>query len=102
MALFMVILIIKRDIDETTINKVRELQAVNSVELPQEIVDRFNYNYPYSDATRRTAKISVSELKRRFQEREFEAGTIDTLNEPIATVDLSAKRAVSDAVQAIK
>ena len=92
----------KADVDETTINKVRELKAVNSVELPQEIVNRFNYNYPYSDATRRTAKISVSELKRRFQEREFEAGTIDTLNEPIATVDLSAKRAVSDAVQAIK
>ena len=92
----------KADVDETTINKVRELKAVNSVELPQEIVNRFNYNYPYSDATRRTAKISVSELKRRYQEREFEAGTIDTLNEPIATVDLSAKRAVSDAVQAIK
>ena len=92
----------KADVDETTINKVRELKAVNSVELPQEIVNRFNYNYPYSDATRRTAKISVSELKRRFQERELEAGTIDTLNEPIATVDLGAKRAVSDAVQAIK
>ena len=94
----------KADIDETTINKVRELQAVNSVELPQEIIDRFNYSYPYSDATRRTAKISVSELKRRFQEREFEAGTIDTLNEPIVTVDTGAKRAVSDAIlgQAIK
>ena len=94
----------KADIDETTINKVRELKAVNSVELPQEIVDRFNYTYPYSDATRRTAKISVSELKRRFQERELEAGTIDTLNEPIATVDTGAKRAVSDAIvgQAIK
>lgn len=94
----------KADIDETTINKVRELQAVNSVELPQEIIDRFNYTYPYSDATRRTAKISVSELKRRFQEREFEAGTIDTLNEPIVTVDTGAKRAVSDAIlgQAIK
>ncbi len=26
-------------------------------------------------------------MKRRFQEREFEAGTIDTLNEPIATVE---------------
>ena len=77
----------KADIDETTINKVRELQAVNSVELPQEIEDRFNYTYPYSDATRRTAKISVSELKRRFQERELEAGTIDTLNEPIVTVE---------------
>jgi len=51
----------KADIDETTINKVRELQAVNSVGLPQEIIDRFNYTYPYSDATRRTAKISVSE-----------------------------------------
>ena len=94
----------KADIDETTINKVRELQAVNSVELPQEIIDRFNYTYPYSDATRRTAKISVSELKRRFQEREFEAGTIDTLNEPIVTVDTDAKRAVSDTIlgQAIK
>lgn len=94
----------KADIDETTINKVRELKAVNSVELPQEIVDRFNYTYPYSDATRRTAKISVSELKRRFQERELEAGTIDSLNEPIATVNTGAKRAVSDAIlgQAIK
>ena len=77
----------KADIDEITINKVRELQAVNAVELPQEIEDRFNYSYPYSDATRRTAKISVSELKRRFQERELEAGTIDTLNEPIVTVE---------------
>ncbi|MCQ5320197.1 helicase-exonuclease AddAB subunit AddA [Veillonella parvula] len=94
----------KADIDEITINKVRELQAVNSVELPSEIEDRFNYTYPYSDATRRTAKISVSELKRRFQERELEAGTIDTLNEPIVTVDTGAKRAVSDAIlgQAIK
>ena len=94
----------KADIDETTINKVRELQAVNAVELPQEIEDRFNYSYPYSDATRRTAKISVSELKRPFQERELEAGTIDTLNEPIVTVDTEAKRAVSDAIlgQAIK
>lgn len=94
----------KADIDETTINKVRDLKAVNAVELPQEIEDRFNYTYPYSDATRRTAKISVSELKRRFQERELEAGTIDTLNEPIITVDTGAKRAVSDAIlgQAIK
>ena len=94
----------KADIDETTINKIRELQAVNAVELPQEIEDRFNYSYPYSDATRRTAKISVSELKRRFQERELEAGSIDTLNEPIITVDTGAKRAVSDAIlgQAIK
>ena len=92
----------KADVDETTINKVRELKAVNSVELPQEIVDRFNYSYPYNDATRRTAKISVSELKRRFQERELEAGNINTLNESVAMVDLGAKRAVSDAVQAIK
>ena len=94
----------KADIDETTINKVRELKAVNAVELPQEIEDRFNYTYPYSDATRRTAKISVSELKRRFQEREIEAGTIDTLNEPIVTVDTGVKRAVSYTIlgQAIK
>ena len=97
----------KADIDEITINKVRELKAVNSVELPQEIVDRFNYTYPYSDATRRTAKISVSELKRRFQERELEAGTIDTLNTPaeaVDTVEAGSQRAVSDVIlgQAIK
>lgn len=97
----------KADIDETTINKIRELQAVNAVELPQEIEDRFNYSYPYSDATRRTAKISVSELKRRFQERELEAGTIDTLNTPaevVDTVEAGAQRAVSDTIlgQAIK
>ena len=97
----------KADIDETTINKVRALKAVNSVELPQEIVDRFNYTYPYSDATRRTAKISVSELKRRFQERELEAGTIDSLNTPaeaVNTVEAGAQRAVSDVIlgQAIK
>ena len=97
----------KADIDETTINKVRELKAVNAVELPQEIVDRFNYTYPYSDATRRTAKISVSELKRRFQERELEAGTIDTLNTPaeaVDTVEAGSQRAVSDVIlgQAIK
>ena len=91
----------KADIDEITINKVRELKAVNSVELPQEIVDRFNYTYPYSDATRRTAKISVSELKRRFQERELEAGTIDTLNTPTEAVDMveaGSQRAVSGAI----
>ena len=97
----------KADIDEITINKVRELKAVNSVELPQEIVDRFNYTYPYSDATRRTAKISVSELKRRFQERELEAGTIDTLNTPaeaVDTLEAGSQRAVSDVIlsQAIK
>ncbi len=75
----------KADIDETTIGKVRELAAVNEVALPQVIVDRFNYTYPYEDACRRTAKISVSELKRRFQEREEEAGDIDSLprSEPV-------------------
>ena len=43
-------------------------------------------------------------MKRRFEERELEAGTIDTLNEPIVTVDTEVKRAVSDAIlgQAIK
>ena len=41
-------------------------------------------------------------MKRRFQERELEAGNIDTLNESVAMVDLGAKQAVSDAVQAIK
>lgn len=82
----------KADVDETTISKVRELAAVNEVALPQVIVDRFNYTYPYEDACRRTAKISVSELKRRFQEREEEAGNIDSLpqSEPVGRASENA------------
>lgn len=63
----------KADVDETTINKVRALGKVNDVELPEEIVQRFAFNYPNLVASKTTAKISVSELKRRFAERDAEA-----------------------------
>ena len=63
----------KADVDETTINTVRALGKVNDVELPEEIVKRFAFTYPNLIAAKTTAKISVSELKRRFAERDAEA-----------------------------
>ena len=63
----------KADVDETTINTVRALGKVNDVELPEEIVQRFAFIYPNLIAAKTTAKISVSELKRRFAERDAEA-----------------------------
>lgn len=63
----------KADVDETTINTVRALGKVNDVELPEEIVQRFAFTYPNVVASKTTAKISVSELKRRFAERDAEA-----------------------------
>ena len=63
----------KADVDETTINTVRVLGKVNDVELPEEIVQRFAFTYPNPVAAKTTAKISVSELKRRFAERDAEA-----------------------------
>ena len=63
----------KADVDETTINTVRVLGKVNDVELSEEIVQRFAFTYPNLVATKTTAKISVSELKRRFAERDVEA-----------------------------
>ena len=63
----------KADVDETTINTVRSLGKVNDVELPEEIVQRFDFTYPNLIASKTTAKISVSELKRRFAERDAEA-----------------------------
>lgn len=63
----------KADVDETTINTVRVLGKVNDVALPEEIVQRFTFTYPNPVAAKTTAKISVSELKRRFAERDAEA-----------------------------
>ena len=63
----------KADVDETTINAVCVLGKVNDVELPEEIVQRFAFTYPNLVAAKTTAKISVSELKRRFAERDAEA-----------------------------
>lgn len=63
----------KADVDETTINTVRALGKVNDVALPEEIVQRFAFTYPNLIAAKTTAKISVSELKRRFAERDAEA-----------------------------
>ena len=45
--------------------------------LPKEVLDRFNFSYGFSKATRTAAKISVSEIKRRFQEAEEEARALN-------------------------
>lgn len=41
--------------------------------LPQELVDRLTYEYAHKEAEQIAAKISVTEIKRRFAEREEEA-----------------------------
>ena len=45
--------------------------------LPKEVLDRFNFSYGFSEATRTAAKISVSEIKRRFQDAEEEARALN-------------------------
>ena len=82
----------KADVDETTINTVRVLGKVNDVELPEEIVQRFAFTYPNLVAAKTTAKISVSELKRRFAERDAEAvlaTDVSMQQKPVISCDIT-------------
>lgn len=82
----------KADVDETTINTVRVLGKVNDVELPEEIVQRFAFTYPNLVAAKTTAKISVSELKRRFAERDAEAVSatdVSMQQKPVISFDIT-------------
>lgn len=82
----------KADVDETTINTVRVLGKVNDVELPEEIVQRFAFIYPNLVAAKTTAKISVSELKRRFAERDAEAVSatdVSMQQKPVISCDIT-------------
>ena len=82
----------KADVDETTINTVRVLGKVNDVALPEEIVQRFTFTYPNPVAAKTTAKISVSELKRRFAERDAEAVSatdVSMQQKPVISCDIT-------------
>ena len=82
----------KADVDETTINTVRALGKVNDVALPEEIVQRFAFTYPNPVAAKTTAKISVSELKRRFAERDAEAVSatdVSMQQKPVISCDIT-------------
>ncbi|MBS5712752.1 MAG: helicase-exonuclease AddAB subunit AddA [Veillonella sp.] len=82
----------KADVDETTINTVRALGKVNDVALPEEIVQRFAFTYPNLVAAKTTAKISVSELKRRFAERDAEAVSatdVSMQQKPVTSCDIT-------------
>ena len=82
----------KADVDETTINTVRALGKVNDVALPEEIVQRFAFTYPNPVAAKTTAKISVSELKRRFAERDAEAVSatdVSMQQKPVISFDIT-------------
>lgn len=82
----------KADVDEMTINTVRVLGKVNDVELPEEIVQRFTFTYPNLVAAKTTAKISVSELKRRFAERDAEAVSatdVSMQQKPVISCDIT-------------
>ena len=82
----------KADVDETTINTVRVLGKVNDVALPEKIVQRFTFTYPNLVAAKTTAKISVSELKRRFAERDAEAVSatdVSMQQKPVISCDIT-------------
>ena len=82
----------KADVDETTINTVRALGKVNDVALPEEIVQRFAFTYPNLVAAKTTAKISVSELKRRFAEHDAEAVSatdVSMQQKPVISCDIT-------------
>ena len=82
----------KADVDETTINTVRALGKVNDVALPEEIVQRFAFTYLNPVAAKTTAKISVSELKRRFAERDAEAVSatdVSMQQKPVISCDIT-------------
>ena len=55
---------------------VEKLAPIDAEPLEADLVARFNFSYPYMGAVSRAAKISVSELKRRFAEAEEEAETL--------------------------
>lgn len=56
--------------DITNVKLIENLQPRAVGNLPDEIIDRFFYEYPYQRSTETAAKISVSEIKRRFEEVE--------------------------------
>ena len=91
----------KADVDETTINTVRVLGKVNDVALPEEIVQRFAFTYPNLVAAKTTAKISVSELKRRFVERDAEAVSatdVSMQQKPVISCDITEDTTSENAI----
>ncbi|MDY3974465.1 MAG: helicase-exonuclease AddAB subunit AddA [Veillonella caviae] len=62
------------------LNAVRDLAPIEAEPLPAELQERFDFTYAYEGATERAAKISVTELKRRFAEQEEEAATEASLS----------------------
>ena len=91
----------KADVDETTINTVRVLGKVNDVELPEEIVQRFAFTYLNLVAAKTTAKISVSELKRRFAERDAEAVSatdVSMQQKPVISCDITENTTGENAI----
>lgn len=67
-----------KDHENKMLDVVRELAPIEAQPLPQHIAARFDFAYPHESATTKAAKISVSELKRRFAELEDIAEPIDT------------------------
>lgn len=69
---------------------VEKLAPIEAEPLEDSLAARFNFTYPYMGAVSRAAKISVSELKRRFAETEEEA---ETLVEPVGGNEAEANEA---------
>lgn len=57
-----------RTIEKELFNRLGRLESIKNIDLDHDIINRFNFIYPYEIATKREAKISVSEIKRRFED----------------------------------
>lgn len=76
------------DKQEDLIKGVSRLDSVSSERLDASLVERFNFVYPQQVATKTAAKLSVSEMKRRFLEQEEK---LETLLLPNIGMDTSQK-----------
>lgn len=60
----------RRHSNDGVLSYVKNKESFREDRLPQEVLDRFNFSYVAQEATQRPAKISVTEIKRRFEDGE--------------------------------
>lgn len=85
------------------LEKVRQGQPIEGTDLRQDLQERLDFTYSHTGATQVPAKISVTEIKRRFAEREEEAADETSLlvhkEENTSALVRSSKDAVSSGVE---
>lgn len=70
-------------VSKELVEQVKAEKVLQARSLPQEVQDRFAFTYKNMEATRTPAKISVSEIKRRFAEQEERAQNLNSVQTAI-------------------